>query len=174
MKAPPTKKQGNGYNWTSPRFHTMINNKEKTLAIFSLVFILVSAALTTFSLWDQQLWYAMAAFILAYVFMIWHMRKNQHSWLRSVFGGFGRLFLYTTAALLICMLIATVFDLEQVDYSQYTNEVQEYEYRYVASKESDKYHKPDCWYVQFIKEENLIEFNEIPLGYEPCEVCEGG
>ena len=47
--------------------------------------------------------------------------------------------------------------------------------KYVASKNSKKYHKPDCKWAKKIKKENLICFktrkeaeNE---GYKPCQTC---
>ena len=44
-----------------------------------------------------------------------------------------------------------------------------------ASKNSNKYHYPDCRWAQKIKPENLIKF-KIPeeaqkAGYIPCKVC---
>ncbi|MFW6026250.1 MAG: phospholipase D-like domain-containing protein [Candidatus Woesearchaeota archaeon] len=46
---------------------------------------------------------------------------------------------------------------------------------FVASKNSNKYHYPDCRYAQNIKEENLIKFESVKevlsKGYKPCGVC---
>ena len=44
-----------------------------------------------------------------------------------------------------------------------------------ASKKSNKYHYPDCRWVQKIKPENLIKFETpeeaIEAGYVSCKVC---
>jgi len=49
------------------------------------------------------------------------------------------------------------------------------EYLYVGSINSDKYHYPDCTYVQKIKPENQIWFvdkeDAKSQGYVPCGVC---
>lgn len=46
---------------------------------------------------------------------------------------------------------------------------------YVASKRSNKFHRPDCEWGQKIAPYNLIKFNSrdeaIKAGYEPCRVC---
>ena len=47
---------------------------------------------------------------------------------------------------------------------------------YVASSESDVFHKPNCRYVKQIKSENKITFNSkqdaINAGYRACKVCQ--
>ena len=44
-----------------------------------------------------------------------------------------------------------------------------------ASKNSNKYHYPDCKWTQKIKPENLVKFKTpeeaIKAGYSPCKVC---
>jgi len=44
-----------------------------------------------------------------------------------------------------------------------------------ASKNSNKYHYPDCRWAQKIKPSNLVKFNSpemaIKAGYVPCKVC---
>lgn len=44
-----------------------------------------------------------------------------------------------------------------------------------ASKNSNKYHYPDCKWAQKIKSENLVKFktpeDAIKAGYVPCKVC---
>jgi hypothetical protein len=44
-----------------------------------------------------------------------------------------------------------------------------------ASKNSNKYHYPNCRWAQKIKSENLIKFNSpeeaAKAGYVPCRVC---
>ncbi len=51
----------------------------------------------------------------------------------------------------------------------------EYGYKYVGSKTSDKYHWPDCSYAKKIKPENRITFSDEEeaqeAGYSPCGVC---
>lgn len=46
---------------------------------------------------------------------------------------------------------------------------------YVASANSNVFHRPGCRYVNQIKEKNKIYFNSrdeaINAGYHPCEVC---
>ena len=48
--------------------------------------------------------------------------------------------------------------------------------RYVGSKNSDKFHYPECKWARKIKEENQIWFNSrqeaINKGYVPCKVCD--
>jgi methylphosphotriester-DNA--protein-cysteine methyltransferase len=46
----------------------------------------------------------------------------------------------------------------------------------VASKDSDKYHLPDCALVKNIKPENLVEYNSPSEAFQagkrrPCEIC---
>jgi len=47
--------------------------------------------------------------------------------------------------------------------------------KYVASKDSDKYHLPDCRWVKNIQPENLIYFDTeedaVAAGYSPCGTC---
>ena len=47
--------------------------------------------------------------------------------------------------------------------------------KYVGSKNSKKYHYPDCRYAKKISQENKIWFKSIKeaqeAGYEPCKVC---
>ncbi len=49
------------------------------------------------------------------------------------------------------------------------------DYKYVGSKNSNKYHYPTCRYAQKIKPENLVTFNSAKdaqaAGYVPCKVC---
>lgn len=51
-------------------------------------------------------------------------------------------------------------------------DIEEY---YVASKNSNKFHRPDCKWGQKIVPRNLIRFNSVDeafdAGYEPCKVC---
>ena len=48
--------------------------------------------------------------------------------------------------------------------------------RYAASRESNKYHRPSCYYVDNILPENLFYFSSEAdargAGYSPCSVCE--
>lgn len=48
--------------------------------------------------------------------------------------------------------------------------------RYAASRESNKYHRPSCYYVDNILPENLFYFSSTSAarqaGYSPCSVCE--
>jgi len=48
----------------------------------------------------------------------------------------------------------------------------------VASKKSNKYHRPTCQYAQKIKPENRITFKDAKeaqaAGYVPCKVCKPG
>lgn len=50
-----------------------------------------------------------------------------------------------------------------------------YKGKYVASKNSNKFHKPECMWAQKIKSENQVWFNSrqeaINKGYIPCKVC---
>jgi micrococcal nuclease len=47
--------------------------------------------------------------------------------------------------------------------------------KYVGSKESDKYHYPNCRWAEKINTENQIWFDSIneadSVGYKPCGVC---
>lgn len=47
--------------------------------------------------------------------------------------------------------------------------------RYAASRESDRYHRPSCYYVDNILPENLFYFSSESAarraGYYPCSVC---
>lgn len=49
------------------------------------------------------------------------------------------------------------------------------EFRYVGSRQSDKYHDPDCRYARKIEEENLLGWNSVEeaetAGYSACKVC---
>jgi methylphosphotriester-DNA--protein-cysteine methyltransferase len=49
------------------------------------------------------------------------------------------------------------------------------DYKYVGSVKSNKYHYPNCRYVQMIKPENLVTFKSakeaLEAGYVPCKVC---
>ena len=49
------------------------------------------------------------------------------------------------------------------------------EYRYVGSKNSDKYHLPDCTSAKKIKKENRVYFLDVwearEAGYSPCKAC---
>jgi len=49
------------------------------------------------------------------------------------------------------------------------------EYKYVASKNSKVFHKPDCRWAKRIKPENLVGYNSkeevIKAGKRPCKVC---
>ncbi|MDF0592845.1 Ada metal-binding domain-containing protein [Methanotrichaceae archaeon M04Ac] len=52
------------------------------------------------------------------------------------------------------------------------------EYRYVGSKNSDKYHLPDCTSAKKIKDENRVYFSDVwearEAGYSPCKACNPG
>jgi methylphosphotriester-DNA--protein-cysteine methyltransferase len=47
--------------------------------------------------------------------------------------------------------------------------------KFCGSRESDKYHYPECRYVKEIKPENLVwfkdEYDAVRQGYRPCQVC---
>jgi hypothetical protein len=49
------------------------------------------------------------------------------------------------------------------------------EYKYVASKKSNIFHKPDCIWVKRIKPENLVSYSSreeaINAGKKPCKQC---
>lgn len=49
------------------------------------------------------------------------------------------------------------------------------DYKYVASKRSDKYHYPHCEWAKKIKAENMVTFRTAKearaAGYVPCKVC---
>jgi len=49
------------------------------------------------------------------------------------------------------------------------------DYKYVGSKNSNKYHYPTCRAAQKIKPENLVTFKSAKeaqaAGYVPCKVC---
>lgn len=49
------------------------------------------------------------------------------------------------------------------------------DYKYVGSKNSNKYHYPTCRSAHKIKPENLVTFNSAKdaqaAGYVPCKVC---
>lgn len=50
-----------------------------------------------------------------------------------------------------------------------------YQYAYVGSSESDKYHTPSCRWVDKIHEGNLVHFDSkeaaAAAGYKPCGTC---
>lgn len=49
------------------------------------------------------------------------------------------------------------------------------DYKYVGSKNSDKYHYPSCKWAMKIKPENLVTFKSVKeakeKGYVACKVC---
>jgi hypothetical protein len=49
------------------------------------------------------------------------------------------------------------------------------QYRYVASKNSSVFHKPDCRWAQNISQDNLVTYNSrneaIQAGKRPCKLC---
>lgn len=49
------------------------------------------------------------------------------------------------------------------------------DYTYIGSKNSDKYHKKNCRWVEKIEEENAVYFNSkeeaVQAGYKPCGTC---
>jgi methylphosphotriester-DNA--protein-cysteine methyltransferase len=49
------------------------------------------------------------------------------------------------------------------------------DYKYVGSKNSDKYHHPDCKWAEKISPKNLVTFKSaqeaLEAGYVPCKVC---
>ena len=59
--------------------------------------------------------------------------------------------------------------------SSESDEDLEEEYRYVASSESDKYHRPSCHYVDKIKSYNIVYYyseNDARAdGKKACSVC---
>jgi methylphosphotriester-DNA--protein-cysteine methyltransferase len=63
------------------------------------------------------------------------------------------------------LVLVSVFFLASLAYSA----------EYWASKNSNKYHYPNCRYAQKIKPSNLVKFNSpeqaIKAGYVPCKVC---
>lgn len=50
-----------------------------------------------------------------------------------------------------------------------------YQYNYVGSAESDKYHKPSCRWTDKINDENLVHFDTVEeaqaAGYTACGTC---
>lgn len=59
--------------------------------------------------------------------------------------------------------------------SSSNNVVQKVEAKYVASKTSDVFHRPDCKWVKKIKPTNFIEFDSrdeaVKSGRRPCKTC---
>jgi methylphosphotriester-DNA--protein-cysteine methyltransferase len=49
------------------------------------------------------------------------------------------------------------------------------DYKFVGSKNSDKYHFPDCKWAKKISPKNLVTFKTaqeaVKAGYVPCKVC---
>jgi hypothetical protein len=49
------------------------------------------------------------------------------------------------------------------------------DYKYVGSKNSNKYHFPDCKWAKKISPKNLVTFKTaqeaVKAGYVPCKVC---
>jgi methylphosphotriester-DNA--protein-cysteine methyltransferase len=49
------------------------------------------------------------------------------------------------------------------------------DYKYVGSKNSNKYHYPDCKWAKKISPKNLLTFKTaqeaLAAGYVPCKVC---
>jgi methylphosphotriester-DNA--protein-cysteine methyltransferase len=49
------------------------------------------------------------------------------------------------------------------------------DYKYVGSRNSDKYHYPDCKWAKKISAKNLLTFESAQeaskTGYVPCKVC---
>lgn len=63
----------------------------------------------------------------------------------------------------------------KTDLSSSNSQAATQEGKYVGSKNSKKYHLPDCRYAKKIKEENQIWFKSVKEAvdarYEPCGVC---
>ena len=49
------------------------------------------------------------------------------------------------------------------------------DYKYVGSKNSNKYHNPDCKWAKKISSKNMVTFKTaqeaVKAGYVPCKVC---
>jgi methylphosphotriester-DNA--protein-cysteine methyltransferase len=49
------------------------------------------------------------------------------------------------------------------------------DFKYVGSKNSNKYHNPDCKWAKKISPKNLVTFKTaeeaLAAGYVPCKVC---
>jgi len=49
------------------------------------------------------------------------------------------------------------------------------DFKYVGSKESNKYHNPDCKWAKKISPKNLVTFktaqDAVKAGFVPCKVC---
>ena len=65
--------------------------------------------------------------------------------------------------------------IEPLPYSAAVEPAKDLEYRYVGSKNSDKYHLPDCTSAKRIKDENRVYFSDVwearEAGYSPCKAC---
>jgi hypothetical protein len=63
----------------------------------------------------------------------------------------------------------------KTDLSSSNSQTTTQEGKYVGSKNSKKYHLPDCQYAKKIKEENQTWFKSakeaLDAGYEPCGTC---
>ena len=71
--------------------------------------------------------------------------------------------------------IGTISPIAPKDQTQPAAKLAVAEYKYVASKNSQVFHKPECRWAQRIKPENLVGYNSrqeaIDAGKRPCKQC---
>jgi len=64
---------------------------------------------------------------------------------------------------------------EEPTSSELRDSFEDGEYLYIGSKNSDKYHLPDCTSAKKIKKENRVYFRDVwearEAGYSPCKAC---
>ena len=64
---------------------------------------------------------------------------------------------------------------EEPTSSELRDSFEDGEYLYIGSKNSDKYHLPDCTSAKKIKKENRVYFRDVwearEVGYSPCKAC---
>ena len=69
--------------------------------------------------------------------------------------------------ILIAIIILTIFSIVSLTLAA--------DFKYVGSKNSDKYHYPDCKWAKRISAKNLVTFKTtqeaVKAGYVPCKVC---
>ena len=82
-----------------------------------------------------------------------------------------KLIVFGIAAILSAGLLLTIFQNNSMKIGR--SEISQY--AFVASKQSEVYHKPTCRWAQKIAEYNLVGFRDIEeaekSGRRPCKVC---
>jgi methylphosphotriester-DNA--protein-cysteine methyltransferase len=69
--------------------------------------------------------------------------------------------------ILIAIIVLTIFSIVFLSLAA--------DFKYVGSKNSNKYHNPECKWAKKISAKNLVTFKSaqeaLKAGYVPCKVC---